>query len=898
MTKLFSAGELDNKYHTVNSDSNRSMESESTISTSSRSEENVVNASVADINQAKNAAMYGDNAIENNENDMEKTDDGSPESAVPVDAPLDPVACLWSTIYQICSIVAVENLDEGLSMPSVLIATTKDLMAAMPLSFGMLGIVDLVIYTILVEWSEKRSFHMTKKPIEGTAEATQEDEDEEDDDEEVEDSPLAEYCLFLQQDVVPILNAKFTNNGIQSLVVKLVDEMFSSSCRFSVQFDPNFIPLTQFISMNTPSGPIIALADRTMHDMYGTLCGDHPAPETDKSSGASGTNSNSNSNSAKSNGRMDGQVNGHLDYAAWQHVVGESCKTIEDRVRTKFPAAMVVPYGSTVIPGTSTNQSDVDMLLVCSDIVHDNELHWKAKEEIEDQYIALVEEGKQEYNRYATEVSANKLLEKCVRNIQDYLARHEQQMIQYNSQYAQYQQYIMMQQQQYQQYGNRRPVMGAPPMPAKLTGIALFFTAEDMQMLSTVVLQGHRLMEGVIPQTRLYQSYMGLIVDYFEDLSILFGRYLGKTDPKRKEYENQVALNNNKTLYSVKYVLESLVVPGADSGHRGRDSGLDSRHWLSMKNGNSTASSSSNNASGSSSVGTSKHGSSAGYGTGTSDHSSSESVNGGGSDIDVRCISNLRLNLHGSHAIHFTDHITNRKVKLEINHLINIKSSELIKAYLDMDKSGVVRKYVSLVKIFAQAHKVCSASDGYLSSYSWTLMALHVLLRYRLIPCITPQALSAQHFCKGVDVSYVDSLSQLPVAFESRLRQIGLMQLLHLFFHYYSRVFDIESEVVSLRRPTMPKLSQFGSRLHAQSWRFSIEDPFQTADSLFPLDLGASLVNYTKQANIFKLINLGRKGIEISMQKSTIGYNGTINFLRSGLESVFDATSIDRWQYA
>ena len=108
----------------------------------------------------------------------------------------------------------------------------------------------------------------------------------------------------------------------------------------------------------------------------------------------------------------------------------------------------------------------------------------------------------------------------------------------------------------------------------------------------------------------------------------------------------------------------------------------------------------------------------------------------------------------------------------------------------------------------------------------------------------------------------------------------------------------METDIVSLRRPSMPKSSPAGQRLHAQSWRFSIEDPFETADSLFPTDLGASLVNYTKQAHIFKLLGLARRGTEVSLQKSSVGYNGTISFLRSGLESIMDSNSIERYQYA
>jgi len=847
-------------------------------------------------------AVDVDNSNETNDNGDAVVPTAATDEAASdrVDASLDPVAGLWSTIYQICSIIAVENLDEGLSMPGGLIMTTKELLTVMPLSFSLLGIVDLVIYTVLVELAEKRRFHVAERSVArpsdadnkgegGEEDQQQQDQEEEEEEDDEEDSPLADYCHFLRLEVVPILNAKFTGNGILSLVVKLVDEFFSCSCRFSVQFDPNFVPLNQFISHNTPTGPILALADRAMNDMYDTLCGNHHDSE----------------NNGFCYRHGDFKSHGHLNHEEWQRVVGESCSQIEECVRGKYPGAVVIPCGSATIPGTSTSQSDIDMLLVCSDIVHQNDLHWEAKESIEDDYIALVEEGKMEYNHHATEVAANKILEKCVRNIQEYVARHEQQLAMYNNQYAQYQQYVMMQQQHYSAYGSRRPLQAPPPMPVKPLGITMFFTAEDMQLMTTVVRQGVILMEGVIPQTLLFQSYMSLIVDYFEDLSTLFSKFLGKTDPARREYENQMHLNNNKTLSSIKHLLEPLVVVDSEFDSP------ESRHYMSAANRAKNARSGSSESKSQiisrdlvlrgGSLGAS--GARITTQTATAAGISHTGVSGNGrqgsSDSTTeRFITDLKLNMHGRPTVLFTDNKTNRKCKLEINQLISIKNSELLKTYLDMDRSGVVRKYVALVKLFAQAHKICSASDGYLSSYGWTVMALHVLLRYRLIPCITPQALSAQHFCKGVDVSFVDSMTQLPVAFESRLRQVGLIQLLYLFFHYYSKVFDIEGEIVSLRRPTMPKLSQTGSRMHAQSWRFSIEDPFQTADSLFSVDLGSSLVNYTKQASIFKTLNLARKGIEISMAKSTIGYNGTINFLRSGIESIFDPTSIDRWQYA
>ena len=758
----------------------------------------------------------------------------------------DQIAFIWSTIYQICSIIAVENLDESLSIPSNLIATTRQLLTLENQTYALLGIIDLTLYTILVEWSEKRAFYIVKQ----------------DEHSEGYESSYVSYCLFLQKELIPILHAKFILNNIPSLVYQLVNELFARKCVFSINFDAKYTPLVDLIGAGGNPNVCLAIADQSLVAVYEKMCGESSYKRiSDENPGLEGISSS----------------------AVWMNRIAQSCKNIENCMRQKYPEAIVVPYGSTIIPGTSTFKSDVDMLLVCADIAHQNDVMWKHKESIEDEYIEIVCEARREYNGYAAEVSANKLLKKCVLNIQDYYTRHSKLIETYNLQYQQFHEFIESQHQYYQRYGRQMPYAPAPPPPISPPGITPFFTPEDLVFLFSLSQQGTTLLSSVQQQTIVHQSFMSMITEYIEDLAVLFAKYL--VAPAGDEYDSIVDSANKKIVFTLARLLtpiESFVVEDENGGN----GGVKPKKYKDKADKQATV----------------------------AVEELMEDLNKPArelatkyrkkSDISTRIvkagkavglIKDVKTFTHGLFPnINWEDLVTFRRSKLVCNQLIVLKNSELIKTYLAMDGSGLVRKYIALIKIFARSQRIAAASDGYISTYAWSILGLHVLLRYRLIPCVTPQALAAQHFCKGIDVSFVDGIDHLPVAFESRLRQFTLIQLLHLFFYYFSVEFDPDADVVSLRRPYMPKNVAPAPRLEPQTWRLSIEDPFETAECLFPKDLGVSITSPSKQSVIFRYINLARKGIEIGFQK----YYTQNAQLKYAIDSVFDNHTIEKWQYA
>ena len=139
---------------------------------------------------------------------------------------------------------------------------------------------------------------------------------------------------------------------------------------------------------------------------------------------------------------------------------------------------------------------------------------WKHKESVEDEYIEEVCEARREYNGYAAEVGANKLLKKCVLNIQDYFNRHSKLIETYNMQYQQFHEFIASQQLYYQRYGRQMPYAPAPPPPISPPGITAFFTADDVTFLYLLSQQGSALLGSVQQQTIVHQSFMSVITEY------------------------------------------------------------------------------------------------------------------------------------------------------------------------------------------------------------------------------------------------------------------------------------------------------------------------------------------------------------------------------------------------
>lgn len=196
--------------------------------------------------------------------------------------------------------------------------------------------------------------------------------------------------------------------------------------------------------------------------------------------------------------------------------------------------------------------------------------------------------------------------------------------------------------------------------------------------------------------------------------------------------------------------------------------------------------------------------------------------------------------------IHFIDIISYnspRRCDLIVNNQISACNSRLIKAYLDADVTGKVRAFILLVKMFAKSNKMSSGSGGHLSSYAWTVLCLHHLLRLDLVPNLQETYKDAnirRVFCEDVDVTFYP-MESFPEDYLDLLETVLLDSLLLQFFRYFLTDFDMLRDVATLRGrgQTRDKQQLWGK--DAVPWRISIEDPFERADSVHPRDLGSTL---------------------------------------------------------
>lgn len=134
-----------------------------------------------------------------------------------------------------------------------------------------------------------------------------------------------------------------------------------------------------------------------------------------------------------------------------------------------------------------------------------------------------------------------------------------------------------------------------------------------------------------------------------------------------------------------------------------------------------------------------------------------------------------------------------------------------------------------------------------------------MLLRLQLIPNLQSGiALNERFIFEGLDVSF-RQIEVYPIEYLERLNRTSIESLLVAFFRYYLFEFDVFRSVVSMRgmgevrSKTLVWRKQF-------LWRFSIEDPFETADSVKPHDLGATL-SRTCQLAMFDCLRAGYKAL-------------------------------------
>lgn len=161
-------------------------------------------------------------------------------------------------------------------------------------------------------------------------------------------------------------------------------------------------------------------------------------------------------------------------------------------------------------------------------------------------------------------------------------------------------------------------------------------------------------------------------------------------------------------------------------------------------------------------------------------------------------------------------------VDLSVHNRRPLENTGLIKAYVQMQP--VVRELILAVKLWAKAAGVCGASEGKLSSYSFSLMAIYYMQVDPLVslPCLNPAAF--------------DLVSDKPpgTLHSSWSGQVPLSVLLDRFFIFYAEIFAWGEEVVSVRLGQRGRASdaEFSQLRHRSSHRIHIEDPYDLQRNL------------------------------------------------------------------
>mmetsp|Transcript_22006 Transcript_22006/g.48082 ORF Transcript_22006/g.48082 Transcript_22006/m.48082 type:complete len:603 (-) Transcript_22006:84-1892(-) len=174
---------------------------------------------------------------------------------------------------------------------------------------------------------------------------------------------------------------------------------------------------------------------------------------------------------------------------------------------------------------------------------------------------------------------------------------------------------------------------------------------------------------------------------------------------------------------------------------------------------------------------------------------------------------------------------------LSINNLLPVFNTRLLLEYAEIDPRSV--ELVRMVKKWAKLAGVHGASDGNLSSYSFTLLVLFYMQVRGALPCLQrlPQRLMYRDGSKSYNVAMdLESWKQNP---PPMVPCIGFKD----FFRFYSEEFRYGEEVVSVRlgRPFPVDSPEFqelrvvdenGFRPDKRQQLIHIEDPFDTARNL------------------------------------------------------------------
>ncbi|XP_059094465.1 poly(A) RNA polymerase gld-2 homolog A-like [Tigriopus californicus] len=138
----------------------------------------------------------------------------------------------------------------------------------------------------------------------------------------------------------------------------------------------------------------------------------------------------------------------------------------------------------------------------------------------------------------------------------------------------------------------------------------------------------------------------------------------------------------------------------------------------------------------------------------------------------------------------------NTEIDIACNHPIGVRNTHLLFHYCQLDWR--IAPLVHTIKLWAKTNKVNEAKNGTFSSYSLSLMVLHVL-QHVVQPPVIPslQHLVPEAFDPNSDITSLNFERVLPQYASSNCQSLGA--LLVRFFQYYVQELDFTQHVPSVR---------------------------------------------------------------------------------------------------
>ncbi len=173
-------------------------------------------------------------------------------------------------------------------------------------------------------------------------------------------------------------------------------------------------------------------------------------------------------------------------------------------------------------------------------------------------------------------------------------------------------------------------------------------------------------------------------------------------------------------------------------------------------------------------------------------------------------------------------------ISFSVNNKLAAINSKLLELYSNLDPR--CRMLALLIKIWSKTHKICSAKEGYLSSYAYNLMVTN-FLQIHTIPILPSlKVLRAATEEEPVFLERTPT-SSVQINFENKIEKIQdemtrtfgknertLENLLLRFFKFYQDANRFENRVLSIKEGKLLKRNSFD---FDDNYLYSIEDPFE-----------------------------------------------------------------------